>query len=348
LSISTEAAALRRLSVVPPFPPIAARLLTTLAGNSIQIKELADLISSDALFTGRILQYANSCQFGLLQPVRNVRHALVTLGLDRTRRITITAATSAYSRVAMRTPELKRCWQHTIATAVLSEEISHRCGAFTEPAYAAGIMHDIGRLGLLVAFPSVYENTLRDAAARCLDLLDYERETFGVDHAEAGRWLCAKWNLPEEFHIIAGRHHDRCEGADLSLLKIVHVACRLADHFGYDVSRPLKPEEFDEIVSVLPATARELLAQEGSDMFRQKIDERVRAFDNEPEHNDPKTAWTSIREEFAPDELNEDITPTASAEPDNPESQGKSVIGGFLSRLFQLLFGKPHIRDPLA
>lgn len=339
MAISTETAALRRLSVVPPFPPIAARLLTTLAGNSIQIKDLADLISSDAMFTGRILQYANSCQFGLVQPVRNVRHALVTLGLDRTRRITITAATSAYSRVAMRTPELKRCWQHTIATAVLSEEIGRRCGAFTEAAYAAGIMHDIGRLGLLVAYPTVYENTVRDAAARCLDLLDYERETFGVDHAEAGRWLCAKWNLPDEFHVIAGRHHDRCEGVDLSLLKIVHVACRLADYFGYDVSRPLKPEEFDEIVSVLPETARQLLAYEGPDKLRQKIEENVRAFDNEPEHNDPKTAWTTIREEFAPEEASEDITPVATPEPDNPESPAKPVYRGFFARLFHLLFG---------
>ena len=39
---------------------------------------------------------------------------------------------------------------------------------------------------------------------------------------------------PEEFRIIAGRHHDRSQGEELDLLRIVHLACRLADVLGYD------------------------------------------------------------------------------------------------------------------
>ena len=246
-----------RLQTVPPFPPIATRLMSMLAQRNVELARVAELISSDPMFSGRVLQFANSVEFGLLQPVHNVRHALAMLGLERTRSITLTAATAAYSRAALRTAELRRCWQHTVATAVLSEELSRSCHQFTESAYAAGLMHDVGRLGLLVAYPVEYEETIRGCATQCLDLLDFERETFGVDHAEAGRWLAERWKLPDEFRLIAGRHHDPCEGTEVSLLKLVHLACRLADLFEYDVTKPLKPPNFEELMKLLPEPAQE-------------------------------------------------------------------------------------------
>jgi HD-like signal output (HDOD) protein len=116
-----------------------------------------------------------------------------------------------------------------VAPAILADQIAKACGAFVDVAYTAGIIHDIGRLGLLVAYPREYETIIRDAAERYLDLLDFECEQCGVHHAEAGRILAERWDLPAELRVIAGRHHDPCEGGDLDLLRIVHVACRLAD-----------------------------------------------------------------------------------------------------------------------
>jgi HD-like signal output (HDOD) protein len=324
-----------RLSVVPPFPPIATRLLALLSKSSIEVKDLAALISADAMFTGRILQYANSCEFGLLEPVRNIRHALTTLGLDRTRRITITAAMGAYSQVALRTPQLRRCWRHTIATAVLADEISLCCAQFTDSAYAAGIMHDIGRLGLLVAYPAIYEDTVRDAADRSLDLLDYEREVFGLDHTEAGRLLSGKWNLPPELQLIAGRHHDPCEGVELSLLKIVHVSCALADYFDYDVTRPLQPLDFNQLVSILPEPARTQLISAGPDALRHTIAESIRALDSEVEEGDPKNAWKTVRDEFVPEgDGNEPDPEGADADCSHPcEPTPKGLLRRFFSWL---------------
>jgi HD-like signal output (HDOD) protein len=270
-----------------------------LAHTTVDIQELADVISSDPMFTGRILQHANSVEFGLQQPIRNTRHALTTLGIDTTRRITIAAATGAYSRVALRTADLRRCWEHTIATAVLAEEIAMRCSAFTESAYSAGIMHDIGRLGLVVAYPTQYEKALRHAGEHCVDLLDHEREVFGMDHAEAGRLLTARWKLPEDFQIVAGRHHDPCEGTELTLLRIVHVACRLADYFHYDVTRPLKPSEFASIVAELPERGRESMLRMDQERLHKNIEESLRVFGGGPEHEDPKKAWQSAEAELA-------------------------------------------------
>jgi putative nucleotidyltransferase with HDIG domain len=235
-------------------------------------------VSSDPTFSARLLQCVNSVEFGLAIPVSDVTHALSLLGLDRTREVTVTLATGAYTTGSVRTNELRRCWEHTVATAILADEIARACGVFVGHAYTAGIMHDIGRLGLLVAYPKDYERTIRHAANRCLDLLDFEQETFGMHHAEVGLLLAERWNLPEEFRIIAGRHHDACEGEELNLLRIVHVACRLADFLGYDMTRPLVPLHLDAILAELPERAQEAL-QVPTEELRDRIERRIRAYD---------------------------------------------------------------------
>ena len=62
-----------------------------------------------------------------------------------------------------------------------------------------------------------------------------------------GRYLAERWGLPEDLMLVAGRHHDPSEGAELDLLRIVHIACRIADCLGYEVSRPLVPMQMVEL-----------------------------------------------------------------------------------------------------
>jgi HD-like signal output (HDOD) protein len=136
------------------------------------------------------------------------------------------------------TADMLRCWHHSIATAVLAEEIARSCRAFENIAFAGGIMHDLWRLGLLVAYPQEYRHLIRDAEENGLDLLELEEQKLGMSHAEAGRLLTESWGLPEEFRVVNGRHHDSCDGTEIDLLWIVHVACRLADTLGFAVVSP--------------------------------------------------------------------------------------------------------------
>jgi HD-like signal output (HDOD) protein len=269
------------LKKVPPFPPVAAKLLRLLSDPGVDTNQVADLIGSDATFTARLLQRVNSAEFGFVSDITNVRRAVALLGLDTTRQVTLAHATASYAQGGLKTETMRRCWQHTVATAVLADEIAAACDAFGSVAFTAGIMHDVGRLGLLVAYPEEYERVVRNAADRCLDLLDFEEEEFGAHHAEAGRMLAERWELPSEMAVIAGRHHDPCEGAELSLLRIVHVACRLADVLGYDVVKPLNPSTVSDVVAELPARARVLLVQDPRQLC-ERVEQRIREFGSEP------------------------------------------------------------------
>lgn len=315
------------LKKVPPFPPVAARLLTLLAQPDVKVKDVADLIASDATFTGRLLQCVNSYEFGLAYPVSDVKQAVALVGLDRTRQVTISHATAAYAKGALRTAELRRCWQHTVATAVLAEEIAQACDAFTNVAFTAGVMHDVGRLALLVAYPAEYERVIRGAAEQSLDILDFERQEFGLDHTEAGRVLAERWGLPLDLRVIAGRHHDPSEGSELDLLRIVHVACRLAEVLGYDIVHALVPQDADTVLAELPARARARLKKTPAELCA-KIEQRILEFDSDNGDKPPQSlpVLASPPEEVDP-EPEAEITFETEIIPAGPNRLARYAIG---------------------
>jgi putative nucleotidyltransferase with HDIG domain len=266
------------LSSIPAFPPVVIRVLDLLAREDVNVREMVDLILSDAVFSAQVLRLANSPLFGHRSRIDSLHHALVALGLKRVQAITMTIATANYMKAALRMEELRRCWRHTLACAILCQEIARASSLPEDSAYTAGLLHDIGRLGLLVAYPREYANALKDADRESLALLDQERRLFGMDHCEAGCHLAEKWALPPEFRVIAGRHHDPPSGSEMDMLSVVYFGCRLADVLGFHVVRPLQPVGFDEIRAALPEPARHRFPPD-PEALTVSIESRIRSHD---------------------------------------------------------------------
>ena len=314
-----------RLRRVPAFPPVAARLLTTLSSEDVDIGEVARMIASDPVLSARVLQFSNSAEFALLEPITDLRHALAILGLERTRKSTLSIALAAYSGAGLKAAELRRCWEHTVATAVVAEHIGGPCGFPRGTCYTAGILHDLGRMGLIAAYPHDYERTIIDAGARCIDLLDYETEVFGLDHTAAGRWLAHRWDLPEMFRVVAGRHHDPCEGHETTLLRVVHIACRVSDALGYWVTRPLQPPDLTRIAAELPPAAGQFLVAGSETLFHQ-IRAAITSFDGAEHAPVDVQRYTEEPTEVEPPE-----------EPPAPPPAPESWLGQLIALLRRLL-----------
>ncbi|HLK48859.1 MAG TPA: HDOD domain-containing protein [Bryobacteraceae bacterium] len=263
------------LAHIPAFPPVVLRVIDLLADEEAETALLVQELSADATLCAQILRLANSPLFGLTAQVDTVHHAVVTLGFARVQSLVTAVATTNYMKGAMRTQALHQCWRHTVASAVLCRELARAAGLPSDRAYSFGLLHDIGRLGLLVAYPEEYESLLRVADRDAVSLLDLEKKRFGLDHCEAGRQLVEQWKLPADFCVIAGRHHDPPSGAPLDFLTLAHAACQLADAFGYAVMTPLKPVSFDEICALLPAAVQAEFAENPealAEILEQSID----------------------------------------------------------------------------
>ncbi len=110
-------------------------------------------------------------------------------GPEQIQSLVMSVATANYSRAAFRSEALRKCWRHTLATAVLSREKRWHApqGWAPEQAYSLGLLHDIGRLGLLVAWPDDYSRILEEANRDGgVPLLELERQLLNMDHCEVG------------------------------------------------------------------------------------------------------------------------------------------------------------------
>jgi HD-like signal output (HDOD) protein len=260
------------LASIPAFPAVALRVLDLASQEDPDFDLLVREIASDATISAQVLRLANSALFRFETQVRTVEQAVFLLGSQQVQSLVMSVATTNYSRAALRTEAFQRCWQHTIATAVLSREIAAAAGApQPEQAYSLGLLHDIGRLGLLVAWPDDYDRMVRKADRNVLSLLELERQLFTMDHCELGRRLIEQWKLPHEFCVVAGRHHDPSAGAtELDSLRIAHLSCRLADALEFWVAKPFRPLDVEEVLSELPHAVRLRLPSDPSEL-REKI-----------------------------------------------------------------------------
>jgi putative nucleotidyltransferase with HDIG domain len=246
------------LCKLPSFPPIATQLLQALSKDDVEIRELTRLISSDAAFSAEILRLANSALFGLEAQIDSLTHAVLLLGLSRVKGLAMTVAImKGYLKGVLKSETLRRCWTHSLACAFLAEEIAPACGVDKDYAYTAGLLHDIGRLSVLVAYPAEYTNLLKVAEDNSFDVLECERQLFDIDHCEAGRWLAGQWKLPPEFGEVLGRHHEPFAGPKLGVVGLTNVACRLADTLGFGVLEAKQLPDIEQIAREMPAGVRD-------------------------------------------------------------------------------------------
>jgi putative nucleotidyltransferase with HDIG domain len=270
------------LSTPPPFPEIAMKVLELLGNeDTVDVREVVRWLQADPVFSGEMLRVANSALYGLRIEIRSVHQATINLGLDFVKAVAITVGLRAYVKSAVKAPVLRRCWAHSMACGILSQELAAACFMKGDEAYTAGLLHDIGRMGLLAAYPIEYANVLTVAVDNSFDVLHCEKELFDIDHCEAGAWMAEQWKLPAMLANITAHHHDDLPDVALKqkpdLLTIVELACRLSDSLGFgaiQTNRDAWPPE--KVVSYLPESARQRFPKDIV-ALKAKVNDRIQA-----------------------------------------------------------------------
>ncbi len=244
------------LARIPAFSPAILRVIDLLSKPDESVTTLSQAIAGDPALAAQVLRLANSALFGAQSRVDTLQKAVMAVGQTWLQHLTLTLGVSSYMKAARKTEELELCWRHMLASAVLSRELAKMVGVSPERAYAAGLLHDIGRLGLLAAFPAEYADAVRDALRSGDPLVKVEKDVFGTDHCEVGRRLVESWNLPAEFAAVTGQHHETPVAGKMGLQTVVQLACRLADALGFFFAAPAQPVTLDEVRQMLPKFAQ--------------------------------------------------------------------------------------------
>jgi HD-like signal output (HDOD) protein len=266
-----------KLCNLPPFNAIATQVLSLTADPDIDLSHLSKVIEADPAFAADILFLANSSLFGFPSRMYILRHAISVLGLDRIKALALTVAMRGF--VGARNQLVHQCWQHSVACAMVCEELSAIFGFSGDRAYTAGIMHDIGRLGFLKAYPKETTSILSCGHVDTQAVLRAEREELNVDHGCAGSWLVSNWAFPKDFSEICLHHHDAPKANDSHVLQLVKVACNVADIIGFPAVRCQQQPSYLIATSRLPLRGgRDMVPPVGD--LRANVTARLAAFEN--------------------------------------------------------------------
>lgn len=225
----TKAQAATALKNLPPFPPAAAKALRLLAEESVSFREISDTLSTDAALSAEVLRLANSALFGPRYGVSNILHALSVVGTRRLTGLVLTLSMSKFLQRLGKKDIVRRSWRHNLGCALAAKEFANSFSRDASEAYNAGLFHDVGRLAFMTVDPTFYERF----AGSDSDLLEQELAHFGIDHCDAGAWVIEKWQLPEQFAVVARHHHSPQPENELTML--VNAACVIANRLGFSV-----------------------------------------------------------------------------------------------------------------
>jgi HD-like signal output (HDOD) protein len=240
------------LCQLPVFRPIALKILNLLATEEVEVRGIADLLRSDPALSAQVLKVANSSFYGTRHHVDNLARAVLVLGFERAKSLTLTVALRSFTRHPANPKIMHACWAHSMASALLAEELAPRYEIAKDRAFTAALIHDVGRLGLLRAYGEQYAplfDTRHDTLADCLES---ERRLFDLDHCQAGLLLTQQWGFPSEYSRVAGCHHDDLPAVMQDLVSLTHAACLLADALGFAALTIAQAPSTAAIIAQLP------------------------------------------------------------------------------------------------
>jgi putative nucleotidyltransferase with HDIG domain len=276
-SSQVESPELGDLAKLPPFRPVVITLLRLFDRPEVSLKQVCALVESDPAMASELLAIVNSPLFPICQPVSRPSHAITLLGTERTKSLAATLAMRSLMAGAPRIPIVRRFWMHSVATATIARRLAPSFQLEPELAHVCGLLHDLGRHGLLAAYPEQYSRLACAAFESSEAIAAAEQAELGMSHCEAGMRLAIAWRLPATIREVAGHHQDK--SSDVPLVALVQLCCSLADDFMYQAIHRAdirKPEATIE-QHVPDSLAPRLTGQLGA--LRAAIDTAIRALD---------------------------------------------------------------------
>jgi putative nucleotidyltransferase with HDIG domain len=191
-------------------PQILLKLIEQCQDEDAGMPELAALISQDAGMTSAILGVANSPAYHRTGGRKaNLDQALMAIGTDMIKTLVISESVlqmfNDFSKPG--TLDLRGFWKHSLTAAVMARDIAVKMKhGHVEEAYLAGLLHDVGRLGLMAAAPQEYAANFhaRDDAKLCW----VEQRTLQITHAEAGAAIIERWQMDSFLADAVQYHHE--------------------------------------------------------------------------------------------------------------------------------------------
>jgi putative nucleotidyltransferase with HDIG domain len=219
----------REVEMLPVLPHVVTRILDIDTASETAFDELVQLLESEPNYAVRLVAAANSVATRGVSTITRIRDAVVRLGV---REVSNLLMSMAVVRVFVPRSDWERgLWTHAIEVGSVARALARHSnlGLDHERAYLTGLLHDVGRFILFNLAPASLREVDEAEWHSPAELVAAERSICGMDHAELGALVCARWSVPTHFVDFVRVHHApdveaRLPGEAGRIARLVQVA----------------------------------------------------------------------------------------------------------------------------
>ncbi len=224
------------LKSIPTLPHIQIKLLSLCNAAPERTDDIINIIRTDPGLCFRLLHSLHLSGRRISGKADIIVQAVQKTGINCISNMIANSADSLLSEHLLsdsESPYLNEFWQHSIRCALISESIAEETGyKYPDEAFIAGLLHDIGKLILIVKFPGIYRRLFgsHQDTVTVSELISDEEMNIGIDHSRIAAILIDQWNYNPVLADAILYHHypiDKVNNAS-DLVKILYTANILA------------------------------------------------------------------------------------------------------------------------
>ena len=215
--------------------------------------DLGALISKDTALSTRLLRLVNSAYFGFPRKIDTLPRAVNLIGMRELRNLTlVVSAAEVFADIDSQLIDMLTFWQHSVYCGLIARRLAeHTQVLHSERLFTAGLLHDVGRLLMLMKLPDEMSIVVSRHQGTERDIREFELEQIGFDHAEAGRALLEHWNLPPNLCASVRYHHEPEIADDAYLEAAVLYLADLVTHTAQESWHSQNPALYDPYRALL-------------------------------------------------------------------------------------------------
>jgi response regulator RpfG family c-di-GMP phosphodiesterase len=228
---------IERLQPLPALPEFYLDLLAELRYDEPSPTRMMEILSNENDLFLHLQEQLPLARPDRLKSGMDPREILARAGPETIKATVLhLRAFAHFDRIRLRecTPQDLRdhCWR----TGILARQIAldtRQKESVCDGSFAAGLLHDLGKLILTAGVPADYQSISRREQGTGVPAWRTEQDVLGADHGQVGACLLAHWGLPGPIvEAVAWHHHPASDPRpDFSPVTAVHIA-NFLDHEG--------------------------------------------------------------------------------------------------------------------
>lgn len=211
------------------YGPVLHEIEQALQSPQCNLSTIGDAIQKDPDLTARLLRLANSPFFGFANRISTVGEAVSLLGIQQIQDMIVASSVlEQFKGVPDKFVSKDSFWRHSLAVGIAARLLAmERRLPKPDKFFVAGLLHDVGRLVLLLQAADLAQEVFRLYQAERILLRDAERKILGYDHQQIAADLLQSWSYPPGLVQAVAFHHNPGQSVAKLEAAVVHVADHL-------------------------------------------------------------------------------------------------------------------------